>query len=375
MDPKTRAWADYGDFAEAKVDADSHTIEGVTIIAPGWSKNGRFYSKELLASKASELEGSRAYLNHATKSEMRERPERSVADLAGSYSDVKIAKDGRIVGTLNLVGDHASHVEALALASRGNGKDLLGISISASGKVVEGERDGRKGTIVEDIAHFYSADIVTLPAAGGTFLAASNSDQMTSDLFADSEFEEWRDGNPDHLDRLKKELKTVRQDEGMKERDERIKVLEGKLKEVEVDDDKKTEDVDEGVKAQAAKIEELETKVSGFETAAKAEKMLSESDIPEMLHERIRKRMTGLDEAGQKAVLEDEHETLRILQKAGKLDAKILDAGQGENQSSDAKESVDGAALLGSKMSEAQAPGEAESMSEYKTRMKELAAK
>src|SRR5689334_10766086 len=48
----------------------------VTLIAPGWSSNGRYYSKEVLKASISRFEGAQAYADHPTKSERQSRPER-----------------------------------------------------------------------------------------------------------------------------------------------------------------------------------------------------------------------------------------------------------------------------------------------------------
>jgi len=218
----------------------------VTLIRPGWSKNNRYYSKEALSRAADKFEGSKAYLDHPSKSDEQNRPERSVKDIAGSYSNVRQADDGRLVGTLHLLGENGTFIRPLIDAAIAGKPDLIGLSINALGKTVQGEAEGRKGIIVEDIAQANSTDIVTTPAAGGRFerLAASD-DSFTADLLAAMDYDEWANARPEFLQRLRESMKALRQDEAIKEAqsqttalreanatlETRNKELEAKLKE------------------------------------------------------------------------------------------------------------------------------------------------
>ena len=218
---KTRYLTEVIDLAEAVLDEAAKAVE-VTLIRPGWSSNKRFYSKEVLAKAVSVFEGMRAFANHPSKSDERERPERDVRDIAGYYEGVKQAEDGSLRATMRVVGKAGDDIWPLIHEAATRKPDLIGASIFAVGKVREGEMDGQKGSIVEEIspAKNNSVDIVTLPAAGGRFeRLAAGDDGFTEDILEQMGFEEWRDARPDFAKRLRDELKTARQTEAVEQRD------------------------------------------------------------------------------------------------------------------------------------------------------------
>ena len=359
-------FSDLGDLKEAEL--QEGVLRNVTLLRPGWSMNGRYYSPELVARSAGLWEGARAFVDHARKSEAMERPERSVLDVVGYYENARVADDGRVVADLKLAGQHAAHIGALAEESRKTGSDLIGISINALGKVVKGEAEGRKGAVVEDIVKGYSADIVTVPAAGGSFvqIAASDAEQITRDLLASASYQQWREVNPDHLERLRAELKTVRQDDAIKERNMEIDELE----KAKVEAEAKLAMLEESNQAKGEEIGQLRTKVAEYESGVLADRLLKES-LPELWHEAIRPQLLGKDEEGMKQVIQVEVSKLRALKDKGLLRAEVKGVGQGSAVNiSSAKV---GAAMLGVNISEADLPRPNESLAEYLARRQEQA--
>ena len=176
----------------------------VTVIRPGWSLNDRYYPKEVLAASADKLEHARAFANHAG---LLDNPERSVRDQIGYYDDVSVADDGRIQARLNLVGDAAAkdHIKAWAKESITAGKPLMGISIAAIGKSKRAQREGRRGQVVTEITDYFSADVVTRPAAGGEFVALAAAETITAALLDAMSYDEWKAANVEYAERLKEE--------------------------------------------------------------------------------------------------------------------------------------------------------------------------
>lgn len=137
----------------------------IQLIDAGWSKNGRYYSPQVLAEAAAAgvYKASTAmFIDHPTATEKAERPERSVKDLAARLTTDAVYKDGALVAEATLLGPWVPFINEVA--------DQIGVSIRAAGTVEYGEADGREGLIVTEITEGISVDFVTDPAAGGRVL-------------------------------------------------------------------------------------------------------------------------------------------------------------------------------------------------------------
>jgi hypothetical protein len=141
----------------------------IRIAKPGWGTSG-YYSAKLLAEQGPKAfpKGTKMYWDHPTEREDKERPERSLRDLAaeqvtpaeylsngpvgpGLYAEAKVFKPYR------------EAVEELA--------PHIGTSLRAYGKAKQGSMEGRKGPIVEAfIGEASSVDFVTSAGAGGEIL-------------------------------------------------------------------------------------------------------------------------------------------------------------------------------------------------------------
>lgn len=140
----------------------------VKIIQPGQGSSG-YYTPEVLKRDGPTVfkAGLKGYVDHPTESEIRERPERSVKDLAlelttnahydtegaagpGLYAEAKVYKPWQ-----QFVSDMAPHI---------------GLSIRATGKARDGEIDGKSTKIIEKLVSAKSVDLVTVPGAGGKIL-------------------------------------------------------------------------------------------------------------------------------------------------------------------------------------------------------------
>ena len=133
------------------------------IIQPGWGSSG-YYSKEMLKRDAGIYKpGTKMYWDHPTESEDRERPERSLRDLAGELVTGGAYKEGLngpgVYAKAKVFSPYKEVLEELA--------PHIGVSHRALGKAVQGEAEGKKGPIIEKLVAAKSVDYITTPGAGG----------------------------------------------------------------------------------------------------------------------------------------------------------------------------------------------------------------
>lgn len=121
--------------------------------------------------------GMQAYADHPGKDEEANRPERTVRSLVGYYRNVRFKESGssgKPTVAAELVVNQGQqwfvHLLESAIAAKGDGVQLCGISIDAGGLVEPGQLAGTPVQFVREITEAPSADIVTRPAAGGTIL-------------------------------------------------------------------------------------------------------------------------------------------------------------------------------------------------------------
>jgi hypothetical protein len=152
---------------EAELDPERHSVK-VRLIRAGWSANGRYYPEATLLAAAPLWSGVKAYADHPSRSEVKDRPERSVRDIVGVYENVR--HDGDTTrADFRVIGAAREWLWPLIEESISTKRDLIGLSINALGQTSKGEAEGRKGIVVEAITHANSVDVVTEPAAGGGF--------------------------------------------------------------------------------------------------------------------------------------------------------------------------------------------------------------
>jgi len=181
---------------EARVREDG-TIP-VRIIAPGWGSSG-YYPAEVLERDGPKVfkAGLHTYWNHPSATEERERPERDLRDLAGTLAeDARWEANGPVgpglYGRVAVASRYREDVGELA--------PHIGVSIRALGRVTEGEADGRKGKVVQELAAARSVDFVTAPGAGGRVLelfeaAGGRAPAERTDAVTEQEAQELRTEN------------------------------------------------------------------------------------------------------------------------------------------------------------------------------------
>lgn len=135
------------------------------VIAPGWGSSG-YYAPEVLERDGPAVftSGLKMFWNHPTLQEETDRPEGDLRNLAaelvsgarwepngvagpGLYADAKVF--GAFQDAVNEMAPH------------------IGVSIRAAGRAAQGEAEGRKGPIIQQIVAARSVDFVTEPGAGG----------------------------------------------------------------------------------------------------------------------------------------------------------------------------------------------------------------
>jgi hypothetical protein len=170
--------AEAGDFDSElvplteKAVRQDNTID-LKLIAPGWGSSG-YYSADVLRADgpAAWPAGTHMYLDHPTESEAKDRPERSVRDLAAvTVSTPDFRESGPagpgLYAKASVLPQYAEIIDALA--------PHIGVSIRAHGSFNEGEVEGRKGRVITRISKGESVDFVTKPGAGGKVLALMES--------------------------------------------------------------------------------------------------------------------------------------------------------------------------------------------------------
>ncbi|MCL5744574.1 MAG: ChaB family protein, partial [Acidobacteria bacterium] len=163
-------------LSEATIDDTGH-IDGV-IVVEGRSLNGNVYTRGALESGLPVFKGKPIYIDHPSKTEEADRPERSVRDLVGRIVETYIGTDKAERPALRHKSVVSSAEQALLTKVR---EGILGdMSINANGK---GQQDPATGDfIVEAFTDAVSLDFVTLAAAGGdaTLVESARGEEPTA---------------------------------------------------------------------------------------------------------------------------------------------------------------------------------------------------
>jgi len=264
------------------------------LIAPGWGTSG-YYSADVLREDGPVAwpAGTHMYLDHPTESEAKERPERSVRDLAAvTISPPEFREDGKagpgLYARASVLPQYRETIEALA--------PYIGVSIRARGAFKEGEADGRKGRVITKIAHGESVDFVTKPGAGGKVLALMESlrqnealDVPTSNTMNDTyitggiipTITTTTIGAGSTIQPMSETI--AQEDESMElqEAQERISALESELAEAK---DRENEAVERAARAEGV--------LAILEAQREAAKLIENVELPAPAKERIIKKVT-----------------------------------------------------------------------------------
>lgn len=297
MQPKTSIFVEQLDLTEAVIDRETRTVKQV-IIRAGESKNKRMYGENVLREAAPLFEGVQTYANHPSRTERRDRPERSVNQLTGWISDVHFA-EGKLIGTRHFTKNQAGS-DTWALVQdivEGNAPaTLLGASINATGKArtVDGT------LIVEAITGVVSVDDVTMPAAGGGFVESASGDDLLEQVLTDMSYEEWFESRPDYRKRLQKEMKAVRQEDAVKAAEAEA----GRIQEALTETTQALQDLKEAHEAAQEELTRVRRELAIVE-------MLGKVKLPARWKSDLRTRLIEADTAAWDGIVESELEKAR----------------------------------------------------------------
>lgn len=301
-----RIIAEETNIREAKV-GDGDIVENVILISPGWSLNGRYYPSDVLSQSAPMWEAARAYGDHKD-----DNSARSIFEQVGFYKGVHSDAQGRLVADMHLVGasEKKEHIKDWVKACVTENQTFMGLSIVAIAETIEGTVEGRKGIIVSSIVRPKSVDVVTDPAAGGGFelVAAGLEDKdLINAVLKDIPYAQWKESAPEHVAKLREELKEVRQDSAVKDLTEQVTALQ----------------------AEKTALTESQSQIQSSFNAAKkllansirdrmADELLGESNLPKVVHQdvltRLREVDSSLEESGVREAMQTiiNAETARI---------------------------------------------------------------
>lgn len=149
-------------LSEVDMNEESGVIKGV-IVTEGLSANNNYYTLDALRNTGHLFEGKPIFVDHPTKTEQRDRPERSVRDIAGIIRSTEMGYNKEGKNALRFTG-YISKAEPELRTKIAEG--LVGdLSIMAFGT---GKRDPKSGVfVVEAFTDAFSVDLVTFAAAGG----------------------------------------------------------------------------------------------------------------------------------------------------------------------------------------------------------------
>lgn len=241
-----------GDFVPLEEKAVSEDgIIPIKIIQPGWGTSG-FYGAEVLQRDAGVYKaGTKMYWNHPTTTEAKERPERSLNDLAAEMTedaiyDAQGPNGPGLYAKAKVFSGYRGAIEELA--------PHIGLSHRAAGTRKYGEAEGRKGPIIEKIAAVQSVDFVTAPGAGGEILQLFEAarpainEAPAIDIWGEITLDSLKRNRGDIVESLREEIKAAvygekkRLEEVRKLDEDKLKEMEDKLVEVEAEKVQLTED-------------------------------------------------------------------------------------------------------------------------------------
>ncbi len=143
----------------------------VGLITPGAGSSG-YYSQQVLENAARDRvwpKGTRVFFDHPSESEMHDRPERSVRDLAAILSEDAYWDGTGLVAEASVIGPYRELVTDPVFV------EAVGMSIRATAESRAGEVDGKHTTIITQLVEGLSVDLVTRAGRGGRVLAVLES--------------------------------------------------------------------------------------------------------------------------------------------------------------------------------------------------------
>lgn len=347
-------------------DANGATRFKVRLIQEGLGNtgDGYYYTKEALRSAVSVFEGKKQYLDHPSRSEEQDRPERSVKDISGYYENVSYKERdgaGELIADLVIppqsAFDNARALMEVAIdySKKFPDQDFVGLSINASGdaqpvssedihklvnipasardKVENAIKDGlNEIKVVKNIDSAVSCDLVTEAGAKGKVLELLEAKAMSKTKMKEDGAVEADDKEkvvPEKKEEVPAEKSPAEQDPaGHKDEQDDVKLIQEMLKKHGLIDDQ-ADDVAKEAAHKAAKHMVSAYEADGlkgqeaYEAAGKAMKCSKaanaamESEVAES--EEVKKKEAAVDKDENKAVKEANKKILELEGKNAKL--------------------------------------------------------
>ncbi len=313
------------DLDEASIEKISEGIVPVRFLVPGFnSSKSRYYTENSVSDATRIFENAKMYADHPTKSELKEKPERSIRDWVATLKNTRVSEKGNAIGEAHI---HAGWLKEMVSNLYEQGSiNQLATSIFGIGKTTKGTIDGVQTNIVESIIKGKSVDFVTEPGAGGRAGLMESANDV--DLISYSDLKEQR---PDIIKLMESEImKTKHGGNTMEEIEEQIKNLTESLEKVT----KENEDL-------KAQIAESEKQAKLAEVKAEITKLITEAELPDVSKARLEKLWEGKEspEGLDETIKEEKAYIASLNIKESKEPAKVEGLGKTAKPKVDLKES------------------------------------
>jgi hypothetical protein len=261
----------------------------VEILKAGLSKNGNYYSEELLTASVSKkiFEGVRSFAR--TDMEHLKNTNESVKNVVGWFDEVVYSpEEKRVEGNFHITRD-ALWLREKALSAFESGKnDLFGFSIVGVVKAVTGIMDGKKINHIQEIIQILSIDPVVNPSAGGGIITIIESELNHKENIMKDQIAALL--KTDYTDKLNGKNPENMTDE------ELINILEEILSEVKTGTSSEANCIKDKIESFKQEIELLNSSFSKLKISESAMKMnenLLKSNLPEPVKQKIKKFCEG----------------------------------------------------------------------------------
>ena len=285
------------------IDWETSLVRDVALIAAGRSENGFTYPAEMLVAAIPLFEGARVYINHAGRSEARERnSNRLVQDQLGRAINVRFVGN-KLRGDVEVLRHQLPWVGNLAEQM----PETVGMSIDAVGRVAieNGEQ------MVKEIVTVRSVDLVTRPSATKNLFESARKDGASkiptedNDSMDNKEALEMIAGKDAEIKTLNTKLSEAVNSTVAKgrEMEEKVGALTGELTEARA----KLEETEAALKEAKDKLDEYTAREALAEKEALRDRLIEEAALPkEAVTDHFKASLLECaDEAAMKVHIED----------------------------------------------------------------------
>ncbi len=260
----------YVSLGESTFNVDTGEISVILIEAGTNDMKRRHYPVKTIEEAAPLFTGLKMYINHPTKSEEKERPERNLTDWASTIMESR-AIDGKAVAKVSV---HDPWLRERL--SNQTFRENVGLSINAGGLVSHGKVNGKDMQIVEKI----TLNRRNGPASVDWVTEAGARGRVAKQLFESR-------GRKKTM-----ELNDVTLTEMLKERPDLIKELKESIVN-ELKESKESKEKEAKLKEALEKIETFEKEKIASGNKTLVESWLKEKKVAAVLHERITESLQG----------------------------------------------------------------------------------